>query len=71
MTISRTTHHLALKAAMQRLESAEAKEDAARAEYQRTGLASIKGKIEDAIISRQAAYYKIRDISTQLVEGRY
>lgn len=71
MTISRTTHHLALKAAMQRLESAQSREDAAREEYERTGLASIKGKIEDAIISRQAAYHKIRDIANELVEGRY
>jgi len=66
MTNSMTTHHLAIKAAVQRMEAALVREQAARAAYQ---VPSDKDRIESAMISRRSAYQDIKEAVDALIDG--
>lgn len=63
------THHLAIKSAVQRIEAALGRENAALNELQRTGLGSIKDTIETAKIQRRNAYYDLKAAVDALIDG--
>ena len=60
------THHLALKAAMQRIEAAYNKEQEAR---KRAVTPSDKDAIETAAIARRNAYHDLKEAVDALING--
>jgi uncharacterized coiled-coil DUF342 family protein len=71
MSNSMITYHLAIKAALQRADEAVERQQEARKEYERTGLASKKDRIETASIERQSAYRELRKAVDALIEGGF
>jgi hypothetical protein len=60
------THHLAIKAAVQRIESALDRETDAR---NRAKVPSDKDAIESAMIARRSAYYDLKAAVDALIDG--
>ena len=69
MPNSMITHHLTIKTAVQRIEAALERENAARAELERTGLSHIKDRIETAHIDRRDAYHQLKQAVDALIDG--
>jgi len=60
------THHLAIRAAVQRMEAAYNKEQEAR---KRAVVPSDKDEIESAAIARRSAYRDLKDAVDALING--
>lgn len=68
MSNSITTRHLAIKAAVQRMEAAHDREQKAQAAVR---LRSDKDAVETAIIQRRNAYYELRRQVEDLIKGGF